>query len=61
MGTYWRMKKERFLSIDRDKRVWWGENGGNMPRLKRFLTDERVAAATIPCEAWNRTADVVEA
>ena len=51
MGTYWRMKKERFLSIDRDKRVWWGENGGNMPRLKRFLTD--VKPGIVPQTLWK--------
>lgn len=38
-GTYWRNSKERFLELDKDNRIWWGEDGNNMPRLKRFLSE----------------------
>jgi adenine-specific DNA-methyltransferase len=51
MGTYWRMKRERFDSLDRDKRVWWGESGGSMPRLKRFLKD--VKQGIVPQTLWK--------
>ena len=50
MGTYWRVRREKFLSFDRDKRIWWGEDGGNMPRLKRFLTD--VKPGIVPQTLW---------
>ena len=35
-GTYWRFSKERFLELEKDHRIWWGEDGGNVPRLKAF-------------------------
>ncbi len=51
MGTYWRVKNEKFLSLDNDKRVWWGETGANMPRLKRFLRD--VKPGIVPQTLWK--------
>ena len=50
-GQYWRVKKEKFLSLDADKRVWWGEDGENMPRLKRFLKD--VKPGIVPQTLWK--------
>ncbi len=38
-GTYWRVSKETFDELDRDKRIWWGSDGNNVPRLKRFLSE----------------------
>lgn len=38
-GRYWRQNEESFRALDADKRIWWGEDGGNMPRLKRFLSE----------------------
>ncbi|MFA6332365.1 MAG: site-specific DNA-methyltransferase [Methanoregula sp.] len=51
MGRYWRSSYERFLELDKDKRVWWGTDGNNMPRLKRFLTDVR--SGFIPQTLWK--------
>ncbi len=51
MGAYWRVKKEKFLSLNADKRIWWGENGNNMPRLKRFLND--VKPGIVPQTLWK--------
>jgi len=51
MGRYWRSSYERFLELDKDNRVWWGQSGDNMPRLKRFLTDVR--AGFIPQTLWK--------
>src|SRR5690606_14639589 len=25
-GTYWRVSKEKFVEMDKDKRIWWGPN-----------------------------------
>ncbi len=38
-GSYWRNSEESFLGLDKDNRIWWGENGNNIPRLKRFLSE----------------------
>lgn len=39
MGTYWRFSREKFLAMNAEGRIWWGEDGNNMPRLKRFLSE----------------------
>jgi len=49
-GTYWRVSKENFERLDRDNRIWWGESGNNMPRLKRFLHD--VQNGIVPQTIW---------
>lgn len=38
-GACWRVSKERFNELVKDNRIWFGENGGNVPRLKRFLSE----------------------
>jgi len=49
-GMYWRVSKEKFAELDRDRRIWWGEDGNNMPRLKRFLSD--VKEGVVPQTLW---------
>ena len=51
MGTYWRVSKEKFEELDREGRIWWGEDGGNMPRLKRFLSG--VKPGIVPQTLWK--------
>jgi len=38
-GTYWRVSKSNFLALHEDSRIWWGDEGNNMPRQKRFLSE----------------------
>ncbi len=38
-GNCWRVSKKRFDELNKDKRIWWGEKGDNVPRLKRFLSE----------------------
>lgn len=38
-GTSWRFNKERFDELIKDNRIWFGENGDNVPRYKRFITE----------------------
>ena len=38
-GRCWFTSKERMKKLIEEGRVWFGENGGNMPRLKRYLSD----------------------
>ncbi|RKT63086.1 adenine-specific DNA-methyltransferase [Azonexus fungiphilus] len=50
-GTYWRVSKTKFEEMDRDGRIWWGADGGNMPRLKRFLSE--VKSGRVPQTLWT--------
>lgn len=49
-GTYWRVSADKFRSFDQDGRIWWGEGGSNVPRLKRFLSD--VQSGRVPQTLW---------
>lgn len=49
-GMYWRVSKKKFLALDQDKRIWWGKDGNNQPRLKRFLSD--VMEGVVPQTIW---------
>jgi adenine-specific DNA-methyltransferase len=51
-GRCWGMPKAAFLKLVEDDRIWFGKDGGNVPRLKRFLSDVKqgMTARTI----WTR-------
>lgn len=49
-GTYWRVSRKKFDELDRDGRIWWGEDGNNQPRLKRFLSE--VKNGRVPQTIW---------
>lgn len=49
-GTYWRVSEKKFKEFDADGRIWWGEDGNNMPRLKRFLSE--VKQGRVPQTLW---------
>lgn len=49
-GRFWTIAKEKFLELDGDNRIWWGEDRNNMPRLKRFLAD--VQQGMVPQTLW---------
>ncbi|OUS94582.1 site-specific DNA-methyltransferase [Rhodococcus sp. NCIMB 12038] len=38
-GRYWGISEAKFKELDADRRIWWGDSGNNMPRLKRFLSE----------------------
>ena len=50
-GTYWRVSHERFTELDKENRIWWGENGDGVPRIKRFLSDVR--EGVVPQTLWK--------
>jgi adenine-specific DNA-methyltransferase len=52
-GTYWRVSLEKFKSLDSDGRIWWGKDGNNTPRLKRFLTE--IQGGIVPQSIWMHT------
>ena len=49
-GRYWTVSKENFERLKEENRIWWGKNGNNMPRLKRFLSD--VKDGLVPDTLW---------
>ncbi len=49
-GRYWTISKESFERLDAEKRIWWGQDGNNMPRLKRFLSE--VQEGLVPQTIW---------
>ena len=51
-GTSWRFSKDKMDSLIKDNRIWFGENGDNVPRYKRFLTD--VQQGFVPLTLWFR-------
>lgn len=38
-GYCWRLTKERLAEYIDDNRIWFGEDGNNTPRIKRFLSE----------------------
>lgn len=50
-GYSWRLNKERFKEFLDDNRIWFGENGGNVPRIKRFLSE--IKQTMTPMTIWK--------
>ncbi|MDI1323413.1 MAG: site-specific DNA-methyltransferase [Algoriphagus sp.] len=50
-GVCWRVSKDKLQELISDNRVWFGSDGGNVPRLKRFLTD--VKDGQTPMTIWT--------
>lgn len=38
-GRCWRTSRERMEELISENRIWFGSNGDNVPRLKRFISD----------------------
>jgi len=49
-GMYWRYSKQKFAEMNAEGRIWWGKDGNNVPRVKRFLTD--VKGGLVPTTLW---------
>jgi adenine-specific DNA-methyltransferase len=49
-GRYWSIAREKFEELDKDRRIWWGEDGKNAPAIKRFLSE--VAEGRTPQTLW---------
>ena len=50
-GYCWRLDKNTFFEYLKDKRIWFGENGDNVPRIKRFLSE--VKQGITPMTIWK--------
>lgn len=51
-GRSWQFGKARYQELVKDNRIWFGENGGNVPRIKKFLTE--VQDGITPLTIWSR-------
>lgn len=49
-GYCWRFTEERFKELRKDNRIWFGSDGDNVPRLKRFLSE--VKSSITPMTIW---------
>ena len=50
-GRYWVISTVKFEELDRDRRIWWGSDGNNVPAIKRFLSE--VKAGRVPQTLWT--------
>ncbi len=49
-GNVWRYSKETFKKLITDNRIWFGKDGNNMPRVKRFLSETN--PGVVPISIW---------
>ncbi|MDO8582044.1 MAG: site-specific DNA-methyltransferase [bacterium] len=49
-GRCWMFTKDRLDTLIKDNRVWFGEKGGNVPRLKQFQSE--IQAGIVPLTIW---------
>lgn len=52
-GRSWVLNKERFAEFVADNRIWFGKDGNNTPRIKRFLSE--VKQGITPMTIWKYT------
>lgn len=52
-GYCWRFSKEKFAELIADNRIWFGEDGNNVPAVKRFLTEVKAGATAMTI--WRYT------
>jgi adenine-specific DNA-methyltransferase len=50
-GNYWRYSEEKLWQLHADRRIWWGEDGNQVPAIKRFLSE--VKKGIVPETIWT--------
>ena len=50
-GGCWRVSREKFDEMVKDNRIWFGEKGDIVPRIKRFITE--VKQGITPQTVWK--------
>jgi len=50
-GNYWRVSEEKLWRLHAEKRIWWGEDGNQVPGIKRFLSE--VKQGLVPETIWT--------
>lgn len=51
-GRCWVTSPKRYQELLADNRIWFGKNGSNVPRIKRFLSE--VQEGVVPMTIWLR-------
>lgn len=49
-GRCWLYTEERYAEMVSDNRIWFGEDGNNVPRVKKFLSE--VQSGLVPSSLW---------
>jgi len=49
-GTFWRVSEDNFKELDKDNRIWWGNDGSASPRIKKFLSEAK--QGVVPATLW---------
>lgn len=52
-GRCWLLTKERYEEFESDGRLWFGQDGNSVPRIKRFLSE--VQDGLVPRTLWTHT------
>ena len=52
-GYCWRLDRKTFNKYVKDNRIWFGDKGDNVPRIKRFLSE--VKQGITPMTVWKYT------
>ncbi len=52
-GYCWRLDKDTFEEYKKNNKIWFGEDGNSVPRIKRFLSE--VKQGITPMTIWKHT------
>ncbi len=52
-GRCWLLTKKRYIEFINDNRIWFGTDGNNVPRIKRFLSE--VKNRVTPMTIWKHS------
>ena len=50
-GRFWLYSEQKFWEMHEDNRIWWGEDGDQVPAVKRFLSE--VKSGMVPETIWT--------
>jgi adenine-specific DNA-methyltransferase len=51
-GRSWQFSEKRYFELVQDNKIWFGEKGENVPRIKKFLSE--VSDGIVPLTIWYR-------
>ena len=60
-GSYWRVSEDKLRELDGDGRIWWGQDGNNVPAPKIFLSEVRHGRVAQTIWHWSEVGHTQEA